>query len=264
MSARLSNAPVYYALAQAVFNPVAAMEKYVGEIQDRLRQVGYTLFEPHQVTHLKIPASGQPFSPEVVQEMSWLMVKKDRTAGFILTNSAIVFHTTHYVTRQEFIPELLRGLNAVHQVAQLEHVSRLGLRYLDAILPKKGETVEQYLVEGLRGIDLDCKKTRALNEYVFATETGPLVPQGTLVVRIYQAIGPLGYPADLQPRGLVQKKEFQINESRPHAVIDTDHFAEGQMELDFEAIEKQLFDLHGKIKQAFDKVVTDHAKSVWA
>ena len=36
MSEKMSNAPVHYALAQAQFNPVAAMAKYVNEVQDRL------------------------------------------------------------------------------------------------------------------------------------------------------------------------------------------------------------------------------------
>ena len=54
----MSNAPVYYALAQARFNPVAAMSKYVDQIQDRLRREGYPLFESQQVTpdgHPKLP-----------------------------------------------------------------------------------------------------------------------------------------------------------------------------------------------------------------
>ncbi len=36
----MSNAPVYYALAQVQFNPVAAMAKYVDDVQDHLRQLG--------------------------------------------------------------------------------------------------------------------------------------------------------------------------------------------------------------------------------
>lgn len=56
MSEKMSNAPVYYALAQAQFNPVAAMAKYVYEVQDLLRRDGYTLFEPQQVTHLQLTA----------------------------------------------------------------------------------------------------------------------------------------------------------------------------------------------------------------
>jgi len=51
MSVRISNAPLYYALVQAHFNAVAAMSKYVDQIQGRLRREGYPLFEPQQVTH---------------------------------------------------------------------------------------------------------------------------------------------------------------------------------------------------------------------
>ena len=132
----MSNAPVYYALAQAHFNPVAAMSKYVEQIQDRLRREGYPLFEPQQVTHLIVPGPSQTqqAEPEIRHTLSWLITRSDRTAGFILAPSAITYHTTHYDTREEFIPELLRGLAAVHEAATLDHVSRVGLRYLDAVL----------------------------------------------------------------------------------------------------------------------------------
>ena len=58
MSERMSNAPVYYALAQARFNPIAAMSKYIEQIQDRLRQEGYPLFERQQVMRLRVPGGG--------------------------------------------------------------------------------------------------------------------------------------------------------------------------------------------------------------
>ncbi|XSG86662.1 MAG: TIGR04255 family protein [Methylohalobius sp. ZOD2] len=138
----MSNAPVYYALVQVKFNPVAAMAKYVDEIQDHLRREGYTLFEPQQVTHLQFrsaPAGQAPNEPQVGHTTSWLITKGDRTAGFILNASSLTFHTTHYETHNEFIPELLLGLKAVHDVVNLEHLDRLGLRYLDAVLPKSGE-----------------------------------------------------------------------------------------------------------------------------
>src|SRR5262245_49029180 len=124
MSEKMSNAPVYYALAQAHFNPVAAMTKYVDQIQDRLRREGYPLFEPQQFTQLQMLPE-----PQIQQTVSWLMTKSDRTAGFILGSSAITYHTTHYQTHKEFIQELLQGLTAVHDVVSLDHISRLGLRY---------------------------------------------------------------------------------------------------------------------------------------
>ncbi|MFP5465670.1 MAG: TIGR04255 family protein, partial [Gammaproteobacteria bacterium] len=106
MSQKMSNAPVYYALAQAQFNPVAAMAKYVDEVQDHLRREGYTLFEPQQVTHLQLTAAlGQaPTEPQVAHTTSWLITKGGRSSGFILSAASITFHTTHYETSNEFIP----------------------------------------------------------------------------------------------------------------------------------------------------------------
>lgn len=266
MSEKMSNAPVYYALAQAQFSPVAAMAKYVDEIQDLLRREGYALFEPQQMTHLQFSATpGQaPTEPQLAHTTSWLITKADRSSGFILSASSIIFHTTHYETRNEFIPELLRGLRAVHEVVSLDHVSRLGLRYLDAVLPGADETVDQYLVGGLHGVRFDARQRYGLTESVFETDTGPLVPKGTLVARVHRMEAPLGYPPDMVPNGLVPMPRFAITDSRSHAIIDTDHFVEGRMALEFALIEEQLAALHGAIKVVFDATIGDHARAVWA
>lgn len=260
----MSNAPVYYALAQAQFNPVAAMAKYVDQIQDRLRRE-YPLYDTQQVTHLVIPAPGQaqPTEPQIAHMVSWLITKSDRTAGFILTPSAITFHTTHYQTHNEFLPELLRGLMAVHEEVTLDHVGRLGLRYLDAVLPRFGETVEQYLVGGLHGIEFNAARRYTMTESVLATETRPLCPNGTLVARAHRMTAPLGFPPDMQPNGLMVNPKFALQEPLEHAVIDTDHFVEGRMPIDMDRLEEQLVSLHGTIKDVFHAMTTDHARTMW-
>jgi uncharacterized protein (TIGR04255 family) len=262
----MSNAPVYYALAQAHFNPIAAMSKYVDQIQDRLRREGYPLFEPQQVTHLVVPGPGQlpQTEPQIAHTVSWLITRSDRTAGFILAPSTITYHTTHYETHNEFIPELLRGLAAVHKEAALDHVSRLGLRYLDAVLPRANEAVEHYLVAGLHGIEFDATRRYTFAESVFGTTVGPLVGTGTLVVRLYRVTAPLGFPPDMQPNGLIASPKFEMKEPRPHSVIDTDHFAEGRMPIDMDQLGKQLLSLHGTIKAVFSATTTDHARLAWA
>lgn len=265
MSTRMSNAPVYYALVQAHFNPVAAMGKYVDQVQDSLRRQGYPLFEPQQVTHLVIPGPGQDQAgPTIGHEQSWLMTKSDRTAGFILGPSAITFHTTHYQTREEFIPELLRGLQAVHDAVTLDHVSRLGLRYLAAVLPHEGETVESYLTEGLHGVQFGAARKYALSESVFETSTGPLLATGVLVTRVHRMDGQLGFPPDMVPNGLALMAKFNVAAPRPHAVIDTDHYSQGVMPVDLPQIGKQLITLHATIKEVFEVTTTPHALQVWA
>lgn len=262
---KMTKAPVYYALAQAQFNPVAAMAKYVDEIQDILRREGYTLFEPQEITQLQfVGAAGQaPTNPELMKVTNWLISKADRTAGFILGSSSLVYHTTHYETRNEFLPELVYGLQAVHKAVLLEHVARLGLRYLDAVIPNEDEQVSQYLADGLQGVTFGAKQRYAMSESVFETETGPLVKSGTLVARVYRATSPLGYPPDLMPHGLQPMPHFQSNAPISHAVIDTDHFVEGRMPIDVEQIKAQLASLHTGIKHSFEATITPHAEEAW-
>ncbi len=262
----MSNAPVYYALAQAHFNPVAAMARYVDQVQDRLRREGYPLFDPQQLTQLVIPGPGQaqPPEPRIQQTVSWLMTRSDRTAGFILGPSTITYHTTHYQTHNEFIPELLRGLAAVHEAVSLDHVSRLGLRYLDAVLPRAGEVAGQYLVDGLHGIDFNATCRHAMAESVFSTDTRPLVPKGTLVVRVYRMTAPLGFPPDMLPAGLAIAPKFDIKDAREHAIIDTDHYVEGRMAVEMNKLNEQLLSLHATIKSVFGAITTDHARGAWA
>jgi len=175
-----------------------------------------------------------------------------------------VYHTTQYETHKEFLPEILSGLKAVNDVVKLDHLSRLGLRYLDAVLPKDGETVDQYLADGLQGVQIEAMRRYSLSESVFETDTGPLVAKGTLVARVHRMNGPLGYPPDMVPNGLTPLPKFENVQPMPHAVIDTDHFVEGTMSLDFDKISEQLSALHGSIKQAFGATISDHAKRVWA
>lgn len=262
----MSNAPVYYALAQAHFNPVAAMAKYVEQIQDRLRREGYPLFEPQQFMQLIVPGPGQPqpSEPQIQQTVSWLMTRSDRTAGFILAPSTITYHTTHYQTHNEFIPELLRGLAAVHEAVSLDHVSRLGLRYLDAILPRSGEATEQYLVGGLHGIDFNAARRYAMTESVFITDTHPVIPKGALTVRVYRMNAPLGFPPDMLPNGLAILPRFEIKEPCEHAVVDTDHYVEGRMPVEMDKLNEQLLSLHATIKSVFSATTTDHARGAWA
>lgn len=195
---------------------------------------------------------------------TWLITKADRSSGFILSKSSLTYHTTHYETNDEFIPELLCGLKAVHKVVTLDHLSRLGLRYLDAVLPSVEESVDQYLADGLRGVEFGAIPQYALSESVFETESGPLLSQGTLVARVHRSTTSLSYPPDMVPNGLVPMKRFESKSVVSHAIIDVDHFVEGRIPLDFNEIKAQFVRLHTTIKLAFEATTTDHARKVWA
>ena len=65
------------------------------------------------------------------------------------------------------------------------------------------------------------------------------------------------------PYGLELMQRFKLNNPLSHAVIDTDHYVEGRMPLDFDGIENQLKALHGTIKDAFKAITTSYARDQW-
>ena len=266
MSKKLSNPPVYYTIVQAQFNPVAAMANYINEIQDKLRREGYTLFDTQKVTQLHFETT-QPSAPnkaEVVEIPIWRMTKSDQKSGFILNQSQLVYHTTHYETHDQFFDAFLLGLERVHSTIKLDHLSRLGLRYLNAVLPSADEAVDQYLVNGLHGVNIEATPRYSLYESVFNTTIEPTSTSGILVNRVLCRAGALGYPPDINPPDLLPLPKFAKGDNISHAVIDIDHFIEGQMPLNFDQTKIQLSSLHAGVKQAFKATVTDYARKVWA
>lgn len=263
-STSMKNAPVYYVLAQVKFNLVLQIEKFVNEIQDRFRHQKYSICRTQNIAQLQLQ-QGSTEPPRVQQTVSWLMSDAKEESGFILNNNSLTFHTTHYETHEKFILELLKGFNIVNEVLELDHMSRLGLRYLNAVLPKKDETLTQYLVPGVVGISLiSAEQKYSLSESVYQTETAPLLTQGALIARVHQLISPLGYPPDIAPHGLKIEPRFDIKENKHHSIIDIDHFVEGVMPLDGTGMKEQLLSLHGMIKKAFDAIVTSHALQAWS
>ncbi len=82
MSEKMLNAPVYYTLTQAQFNPVAAMAKYIDEIQDKLRLNGYTLFEAQKITQLRFQSpSSASTKAEFVELPIRQFTKANQSAG---------------------------------------------------------------------------------------------------------------------------------------------------------------------------------------
>jgi uncharacterized protein (TIGR04255 family) len=261
----MKNAPIYYALAQIKFNTISTMHKFVEDIQDSLRLNGYPVFETHQISEF-VMAGDTNENPSIRKSTDWLFVSADKRFGYILTSSSITFHTTDYQSKEHLLAELIKGVKTIHEVATLDHVSRIGLRYLDAVLPtdnNDGDHHLKYLVEVVHGLTLDQNRMYSLTESVFTTESGPLIDNGILVSRVHHRNDHLGYPPDLEPRGLVNSKRFDLGKPVRHSVIDTDHFVEGYIPLDFDLIGQQILNLQQTMKSVFDKTITEHALNKW-
>lgn len=265
MGEKMKNAPVYFAIAQVRHNPVLRLGAYADEIQDRMRKVGYPDFKKGVAMAFSLMqqmGDQQPSQPPVVERVERLMFfNSDNTQGFIVEQNAISFHTTEYDVFDTFADEFMKGVGIVHECVTLAHTERIGLRYLDAVVPPNGEDgLPDYLASGVLGLSSklpqDIQVTHSFSETHFRTN------ECAVLARTIIQAGPLGFPMDIQPIGVKIADRFQkIN--GVHAIVDTDASIEGRHSMNLDEVKSQLKTLRSGIDVAFTAIVTQLALDAW-
>lgn len=257
---KMNLAPVFYTLAQVQFNPIAQMSDYVAPLQERLRRGGFPDFQAENQFELTIRRLDE-LQPDVhpQQHIRWSFMNTQRTEGYLLLSNALVFHTTKYDTFTDFLQKTISGLKLVHEIVELAYIERIGLRYLDAIVPLDDDTLQQYLNPSLLGFSVNLQGR--LNHSF--TETVTVIENGSLVARAVITDGALALSPDLVTLQLELQSRFREINGR-NAVLDTDYFVVKRSGFDLKEIEDQLLKAHNIITNAFNVAVTGYAKEKWA
>lgn len=257
MGQKMSNAPIFYTLGQIRFSPVLGMAKFVDEIQDKLRG-SFPDFRAEQRRRLQLADAGDGTELKSEATTRWHFIDQANTSGFVLEQSALTFHTTAYETSTWFFDHLLHGLEVIHSFASLSYIQRLGVRTLDAIVPKGSESLDTYLQTDMLGLYrlLPGELKHNINEVIFSIGTG------TLISRLIVMKGSLAVPADLFPVSLTIKPELQ-NLDTLHAVLDIDRSDEGKVAVEMQEVGKRLQMIKRDVTAAFEKMVTSAALQHW-
>ncbi len=91
------------------------------------------------------------------KHVRWSFTNTQRTEGYLLLSNALVFHTTKCDTFTDFLEKTAFGLRLIHETVELAYVEKIGLRYLDAIVPAENDTLQQYLNPSLMGFSANPK-----------------------------------------------------------------------------------------------------------
>lgn len=264
MGKKLTNAPVYYTVAQVQFNPVLDLDGYIPAIQSKMREVHFPDYKKEVVQRLVLPfggsEQGQMAAPTLTPQSRYLFGDIDGRSLFLLETNALSFQTTSYNTFETFSGALLKGLGILHDALRLDFVDRIGLRYLDAIQPSKdGETLREFLVPEVLGLALrgEGQLQQSVSETIVTTVAGQLVS------RVLIRNGQVGLPMELGGLAPVIDPRFTQRESL-HAIVDTDASIGHREVFELSKVEARLTALHGEIVTSFNATVTDHARASWA
>jgi uncharacterized protein (TIGR04255 family) len=264
MGTKMRYAPVFFTIAQARFNPILTLDSYAPQIQERLRKQGFPDAKKGFLAtinfNLNPAAPTETSAPQipVAQSTRYMFCNMAQTAGFILDQGALSFQTTAYDVFETLSSDFMRGLRAVEEAVDLSYVDRIGLRYLDAVFPRSGEALRDYLCGSVLGLmeRLPGSVVHTFSETLVKTD-------GVNVLsRVIIQDGPVALPPDLQPMTLKLAERFRELRG-PHAIIDTDGSFESREEFNLESVGKRLNLIHEEINRAFRASVTENALKAW-
>ncbi len=266
MGQKLKNAPVFFTIGQVQHNPLLSLGTYIPEIQERMRRAGFPGFEQKTQVQVAFQASldgadeGRA-APTIQKHESYVFSDLDGVQGFILHPTSISFQTTSYDCFDVFYDQFERGFELVNEVVGgLSFVERLGLRYVDAVVPRDGEDLKLYLAPSLLGLPAAMENSdfsHTFSESVLTTDGREQVIARTVIQS-----GSLTIPPDLFPNSLKLQERFE-RVNGVHATLDTDGFCVERRPCNIPEVRTRMYALHGLIEQCFEASVTDYARSIW-
>jgi uncharacterized protein (TIGR04255 family) len=261
MGRKMTNPPVYFVLAEIKFNSVLALESFIPKIQESFRKKGYPDFQRSALTTFNLNVAGAEPQSQVpaVQSARFVFSDMNKSSGFVLDQGSLSFSITAYDVFETFAHDLLKGLEFVYEaVGGLTYVDRIGVRYLDAIYPKKGENLTDFLNVSVHGV---ASKLNGDLVYTFS-ETRIKNNEIEVISRVVIQNGKIGFPADLALTPFLLPKSI-LEYNGPHAIADNDGFYSVREKFDFEVIRSKLFKIHDEIDNSFKASVTPKALEAW-
>jgi uncharacterized protein (TIGR04255 family) len=261
---RLPNAPLAYVLAQVRFEPFLEIEKYIPALQTSLRARYPRFLRTEQVVFQILPQPEE--KPPRVQPASllrWEFGSGSNHAGVIVQQDSLVFHVTAYETHEQFGQAWLWVMSQVRSHIPDLFVNRIGLRYVDFIVPNPDEAPEDYVVDRLRCDpalgEIPCQHHQGLTLAEYRLETG------FLAVRYSRGTGRPTLPPDLselslQPSAIMEQR---VADDQPTAILDIDRFMALSAAYDVEVLAEQFEQMHQETSVVFKALTTDHARVVW-
>ncbi len=255
----LARSPLVVVLGQVRFSPILLMDRFIPDIQDELRRNGFPGYRQGKVEEVtwNFGSDAEPTSQKVVRSR-WEFFNVEASWRIVLTEDTLTLATSAYVRYEEPFERFLRNAIAtLHARAQLQVVTRLGLRYVDVIEPAENESFDDYLHPRLGGIPAQEVGLREALPYI---QIRGLSDAGQMVIRCVYTRGGLPVPPDLVDLDL---RISRPTAKRDFAILDFDHFTPAQTPFEIDDTLERLARLHDTLDIAFRHAVTPAALKRW-
>ena len=258
----LSKQPLVLVLCQVRFSPVRKMGDYIPGIQEAFRRHGFPIERAGKIQQLTLT----PASVQAVAQERWEYRTKDEQWSVAVLQDSVVLQTTAYRRFEGFAEKLEAAVKTVLEQTEQDKlglIQRVGLRYIDLVQPREGETYRDYLRPGFHGAS-DTPfvegSHRLYVESVGRTNVGDT--PGTMVLRVAQNDQGLDLPPDII--GNAPKFQPRTKAGELATLVDMDHFIEGKFDPSAEWVTARAYAMHDHLVETFhEHVVSKDAIEVW-
>lgn len=257
---RWPNAPLALVLAQVRFEPDPARapaqvaERIQATFPSTYHQAGVLQQTAFIVGQGTPPAMSLPSAPAGIE-----LRNSDSTETLRLQPDALTFTTAAYHDSKQMALQWRSFMDVLCAHRELR-VMRLGLRYVDFIIPSAAHTPEDYFAGNLgRSPDLLGEQS-AIS---FCLHDYPRPDGGHLRVQYARGYGPPSLPADLQGSILPPPSLTTSNGTDVTAVLDMDRWCPVNRALNAEGIALEIRTLREDIATSFRTIMTDLAYTEW-
>lgn len=254
--------PLVLVLSQVRFSPVRKMGEYIPGIQETFRRRGFPIERAGKFQQLTITPAGV----HSAEQERWEYLTKDEQWSVTVLQDGVVLQTTAYQRFEGFAEKLESAVSTVleqTEQARLGLIQRVGLRYIDLIQPRDGESYRDYLRPGFHGASdapFAAGSHRLYVESVGRTDVDGT--PGTMVLRVAQNDQGFELPPDLI--GGAPKLQPRTKAGELVTLVDMDHFVEGTFDPSAEWVVARAYAMHDHLIEAFhEHVVSEKAIEVW-
>lgn len=206
--------PLAYVVVELVISPYYSLAAKVPALQDRLRNA-----YPKTIEAQELVVDGAKPSPQPL----WQLLSADQKYGVQLGTRSISMHVTSYINSSDLLTRWADVLDAIREASFGAFVERVGLRYVDLIVPTGNHSPADYLAPQLQGITPEgALAAGSMWAAAFQFDgakvnlrVGAPTPAGMLLPPNFNAL-PLHKPQ------VMIEAEKQLKEVKPIGFIDTD------------------------------------------
>ena len=255
-----TKAPLALVVAQVRLNSFTDLASIAVPFGERIGK-DYPRIQPMQQLISAFPGAEGP-TPEHpnVTLVGHSYSNAENTKSVRLELGAITYAVSAYAQYAGHFEEEWRALvEAASSVKEL-FITRIGLRYVDFILPKAGAVPEDYVATPLgRAPNLaQGKATVAFNLFNYE------MPEGSMRVQFGRSEGRPDLPPDLVGLQLapspVMVREFTAEAA---AILDIDRSMQPELSLPADEIMSRFATMHNDMSKAFKRIITERAKKDW-